>query len=263
MCTNNQNNLLTIILILATLPLFGQKNMVPATVLTKAGTSLKGEIDFKDWDKIPEVIKFENSTVDELTPINTEKIEIYGSNPQVFVGKILPVAQFGNSINNYSKTKELKVVQDTIFLRSLEIGYLSLYEHQDDQFTFHYFIVKDGEWEELLYHKYTSGKIIKQVQNYKGQLLSKMEDCPSVQSDLRSLDFNIDKIRSIVNKYNTCSDKGFVTYSDQTKKGKAEFGILAGVGFSQLATRMDGERFDFDFGITPRVGLAATFPVLG
>lgn len=258
---NNRNTLIIIIILFFQWKAVSQKNLVPVQVFMNNGEKLQGQINFKDWDIIPKTINLIGENHKELNPLNTEKIEFQGSSPQIFIGKTISVAQFNNSLSRLSPTLELKNKMDTIFLRAIVIGTLSLYQHKDVLGTDHYFIAKNGAWDELLYHKYyrdQASKSIMQSFKYKGQLISKMDGCEHLHSKISLLDFNINKIKELIIEYNNCTENGFIEFTEKKEKRKLKFGLKAGLGLSHLSPKGDLKGLNFSYGLSPRFGIVGS-----
>src|SRR6185503_16599019 len=112
---------------------FAQSNFKPGYVVDLKGDTLKGNIDYREWEKNPRQISFKNNagTIAIYTPQNSKAFAVNGLEyyeqhaVKISLDKIDPTIAGGVVDTSYRI--------DTVFLKAITLGrYLSLYRYDDD-----------------------------------------------------------------------------------------------------------------------------------
>src|ERR1700743_407006 len=125
------------LILFAILPsaLFAQSNYYAGYVLKTNGDTLKGFINYREWEISPKVIDFKinkgDSKSSQFTAENIKGFEIMGLESYVSYTGIISLNKTGfSSLQTYLDTTE---VQSTIFLKQLAAGsHLSLFSNNDE-----------------------------------------------------------------------------------------------------------------------------------
>ena len=168
--------LLTLTQFFCVLPilLYAQTNYKQGYVVNLKGDTLRGFVDYQQWDNNPRSIAFKYK-INDQTPYHfsisnskafaingSEYFESYKVNVSLDIDD--PVKVVG-SIDTISRT-------DTVFLRKISSGrYLSMYSFQDN-IKSRYYVLETGETQpiELKYHVYLNSNQIKYLYRYRNQL---------------------------------------------------------------------------------------------
>ncbi|HRN56023.1 MAG TPA: hypothetical protein PLL71_06210 [Agriterribacter sp.] len=249
-----------------TMPAFGQDNSRKGYVVENNGDTLRGWINYKNWEKNPQQILFKkDSLADNPVKFSSTDIayfEITGLDKYVkaIVEKdIRPVDQY-----QLLHGTENMTVSDTVFLRQIVSGStIDLYELIDTKP--HYFIKKaDGPFRELNYKVFINeqGSIITQ-KNYINQLravLSNDELSSSLENKIITAGYKERDLREVAVAINKTG--GSVYYSTGSTMGgsriKASF--FAGIGGGYSSLRFTGqqsymEKMSYTGGFSPYVTL--------
>jgi hypothetical protein len=150
------------------------------------------------------------------------------------------------------------MVKDTVFLKNLVNGKVTLQYFANDKF--HFFVRK--ETSELVYLKYFvdyKGDRIIEKKIYQQQLLELLKDCDKVTlQNILDTKFTSDELAKLIKKYNECYNKQ--QYSAEVLKTKLVLGGLVGIAATQIQTnttvtpRFINQSFSFD--IQPTFGLS-------
>ena len=167
---------LFLIALLTALPavLFAQSNYHSGYVVKNNGDTLKGYIDYREWERTPKTIQFKTSNTDknilEFDPQTIKSFEINGMEQYMSDSGLISMDQtnFPDLPTGLDTSKML----NHVFLRQLTTGkYLTLY-YQKDNIKKRFFIAEsNGTITELKYYQYHSDEhnVIESAY-YKGQL---------------------------------------------------------------------------------------------
>jgi hypothetical protein len=109
------------------LNVYSQQNFVPGYVVTVQGDTLKGSVDYRNWDKNPDKISFVlegKTTPEQYSPLD---IKSFKANDEVYVSAIVKSSASYRKPGNFGDETELKTAIDTTFLQTLIQGDKSLY----------------------------------------------------------------------------------------------------------------------------------------
>jgi hypothetical protein len=217
-----------------------QKNYKPALLIKAAGDTVKGYINYKEWDENPKAIEFKLAITDakhsRYTPDMLRGFEVIGMDKYFsYLGNIsADKNKFPELANNLDTT----TVRDSIFLQQVYKGSpLSLFTHSDNYKT-RLFITEGNEApSELKYYQYyTSGSSIQQVKVFQDDLLAlaqKYNSSTAIQAKISKADFTEPNLFDIIRLIN--NDR--VTKTSGT--GGSRF--YAGFLFNRTTTDFVGE----------------------
>lgn len=111
-----------------------QKNFKPATLVKTSGDTLKGYVNYKEWDEAPKIIEFKASLADakseRYTAETLRSFEILGIDK--YFGYIGNISVDKNFYPNIADKLDTTTVRDTVFLRQVYGGRpLTLFRHKD------------------------------------------------------------------------------------------------------------------------------------
>ena len=133
---------------------------------------------------------------------------------------------------------------DTTYLQVLVDGPKSLYYLEDENQKIHFFIGQSGKFDRLMFKvyntKYNNISIEKRDEKYKGQLNIYLQDCSSIQKKISSSEYKKNELIKLFKDYYECKNSE-ITYHYKVEKNKSEFGLLAGLSFTQLKFIADKE----------------------
>ena len=111
-----------------------QKNYKPAMLIKATGDTLKGYVNYKEWDEAPKIIEFKASLEDaksqSYTAETLRSFEISGIDK--YLGYIGNISVDKNFFPNIADALDTTTVRDTVFLRQVYGGQpLTLFRHKD------------------------------------------------------------------------------------------------------------------------------------
>jgi len=142
---------------------FGQTDYVPGVAVNLSGDTLRGEINYKDWDNNPKTIQFKNAE-GKILKLGTGDIKYFAvttdhlSEYQRYMG---PVTMDQTDINHLYTGRDTTVRPDTVFLRVLQKGKNVTLLTLSDNFKTRFFIEETPSTNavELIYRIYLSGEV--------------------------------------------------------------------------------------------------------
>ena len=240
-------NLKKSILVIATLVFvqlaFGQKNFQPGYIVTLEGDTVKGQIDYRNWAKTPEKVKFQNQAGGEAVTYRPDNIQSFSVEGEYYVSATVKTEVSSTKINNLDTHAELIFEAGTVFLQAIIIGEKSLYQYKDKVGRENFYIFQDGEFTLLEYKKYLKRKegkaLIREVKRYSGQLMIYLSDCSDIVSIMSRVEYRTPSLKKLFGKYYDCIE-GKPDFEQVLEKVSLNFGIMAGSTISTL--KVDVER---------------------
>ena len=233
---------------------FAQSNFKPGYIVTLKGDTLRGFIDYKQWNETPQEIRFKN-TSNNIKPYNISNALAFGINGlDYFERHIVQVSMDEVELTKIS-TRDTSAKTDTVFLQMVTRGKnLNLYLYTD--FTKSRLYVwpagAPGPYE-LIYHVYMDIENANQVitQNtYRQQLIGLAyrfrKNDEKIVSDIQQAEYHEDDLMGIVDQINGSTHK---TTASVHKYGHRFF---AGAGVNIEALAYKG-RIDLAFGATTQI----------
>jgi len=194
---------------------FAQSNYHEGYVLKNNGDTVKGFINYREWERSPKTIDFKSNISNiKATAYDATAIKgfgIYGMERYIsFIGRItMAPNEFPNLPNDVDTTKQV----DTLFLRQVTTGkYLTLYVNKDAVKTRIFIAGPEGAPTELIYYAYydADNKIVSSPQ-YKGQLLLYMnKTSPNdkrLLNEISTLSYSYIDVEEVVDHINGISHK--------------------------------------------------------
>ena len=161
------------------LPVFSwaQSNYKPGYVVKLQGDTLRGFINYKEWDKNPKTIQFkkgpDNTDVETFSAKEIAAFSI--SDIAQYQRFILPISLDQVDINKLAIKLDTTTITDTVFLKVCTKGFhLTMYAYTDD-IKPRYYLLENGDThpQELIYHAWyniSESAAIHYVTRYQGQL---------------------------------------------------------------------------------------------
>jgi len=236
-----------LIALLAMLPvsIFAQANYHSGYVVKNNGDTLKGYIDYREWERTPKAIQFKILPTDknllEFDPQTIKSFEITGMEQYISYAGVISMDQ--TSFPDLPTGMDTSKILQNIFLKQITTGkHLTLY-YQKDDLKKRFFIITEngGSMTELKYYQYYNDEHnVIETATYKSQLtyyinlydtgnenlIGYTQHAQFTQTDLKKI---IDKI----NKYNS-------SVNDKNKAKNGRFFAGLGINDTQAIYDMSG-----------------------
>lgn len=227
--------------------IFAQNNFQPGYVVTEAGDTLRGKIDYRNWEKNPKTISFldvESSISREYSPADLTSFAVVD---EIYVSALVESEVSSSNTSQLDNTARLQTVQERVFLQTLVQGEKSLFLNVNSYSKENFYIKDDDRFILLGYKRYQAEKLengytrnyVAENRLFQGQLSVYLQDCPSIGKASQSVLYKKESLKRLFEAYYACIGQG----SDFNKKDEKSFvrwGVLAGVSATSL-------RFDSEF----------------
>ena len=242
--SNSQQEILSfsIILVLVFLAVtnsFAQKNLQPGILINQMNDTVRGFIDYRNWEKNPDKIDFyqtKESTAKEYSPVEIKGFTVSG---ETYKSAIIKMDDSPYRIENLEEGLKYNYVTDTVFLLNLVNGEKSIYSYMDIKGKEHFYIPNNTGFELLLYKQYlrrdevTGDLKAAKIVTYAGQLNLYLQDCKSIGTKLKLLKYERKSLVNLFMYYYDCLDKKMISQNNSVSK-PYEFGVLVGFSFTKL-----------------------------
>ncbi|WP_266368272.1 hypothetical protein [Tellurirhabdus rosea] len=210
----------------------GQNATTPAGyIVTQAGDTLRGSIDFLDWDKMPTSIRFRADTAADFRKMSVHEIRSFGipAVNQVYVSRKVTILEVTDRDYHIAPNTLLNL---HVFMQVLLTGpKASVYQMRDGSQNGRFFIEKDGDLLELInqpfYRANDQGRFYVPGDLYREQLPLLCSDAASFRAS-NLPQYNETSMRRYFQRYNACFVGETVTYTSTEQRAQAHVGFLGG-----------------------------------
>lgn len=167
-------------------PLYAEKQFEPGYAITVSQDTLRGFIEYRNWDKNPVRILFKSTREDQEKTLGLEELSGFYVHDEYYVKATVKVDD--NPIRgeemSYSRIQQTRT--ETVFLRMLARGVKSLGYYVDARGRQNFYIVTgDYSYELLTNYQYilkrNNSSSLVTNDSYKIQLHEYLSDCPAAQ----------------------------------------------------------------------------------
>ena len=245
--------------------LFSQKTILPGYIISLEGDTLKGYINYRNWEMSPEKISFWTNQDEEATDFNATEIKMFSVANDEFISAIVKYDDASYKIENLPTNPNFNYQTDTLFLLTLVKGDKSLFYYNDKNERRKLFIKTDSGYTWLEYRKYlmkdeegltdlvtTSGFII--------QLAHYLNDCNKLDQEISEAEYSREYLTQLFYSYYKCSGHSY----EFIKKDNSlvfKFGVLAGITLTTIRFQSEISKplyeIDFSTSINATFGLKA------
>jgi len=218
----------------------GQENYVPGYITDLNGDTIKGLINYKNWNKNPDIIYFKKETTDPGTSYNPLNIRCFSVLDEMYISAVVDIETSPVLTAKLKPDPELHFAKDTTFLQTMIDGQKSIYYLKDRTGKSHFYI-RDSTFQLLIFKRYfkvVNGKNgVAENRNFLGQLTNYLSDCPDIRKKIVKTEY--DKIsleKLFVSCYGSASynnqknlEPESITFQKKTEKPKTKFGLLGGM----------------------------------
>lgn len=149
----------------------------------------------------------------------------------------LNIDRSGITIDKLSDKKEPEWKSETLFLKALVEGKITLYQYEDGNLVKYFYSTGDNiKAEQLVYKEYMIEGRVAENNFFRQQLYNVMKDNYAQTINFEKLKYRKDELVKLVVAYNgNTGEKTVNNLSEKQNKGKINLKITAGVSFSKLS----------------------------
>jgi hypothetical protein len=229
---------LTLLFIFTSFVVTAQKNYQKGYLINTRKDTIKGLIDYQQWQKSPLSINFKEINLPaEKTIVPQDIISFTIEGIETYVSKTFEYEKLPRNFNKSSfgtltdYAKRMKVMKSqSAFLRLLSDGKIKLMTFIDSDDEEHFLIEKDNELTTLVFHVVGIGNNPTDLDQYRNQLQDVFEaKCATLYTEM--VPYKATALQNLIDNYNGCIDSKKVENFDQDE-GRFQFGVMAGLSTS-------------------------------
>jgi len=210
---------------------YAQTSYKNATIINFKGDTLRGYIDYKNWDNNPDQLKFReklSSPTKILSPMDILSFEVEKDRYLSATVEISYSSSDVNRIKDNSPKPDIKV--ETVFLKMLIDGDKSLYSYKNTSSEDNFYIKNNGKFELLIYKKYIEKESFKILENlnYRNQLYAYFEYPLHLQSAIEKTRYTQLSMHHIFELYDNHQEQKNTNY--KSKKDSVKLTLGASIG---------------------------------
>lgn len=278
---NQKNKLILISAILLFLfkASYSQENYLPGYVISPESDTVRGFIDYQNWNANPDKIFFKKQLINDKITYTHSDIKGFGVSNEIYEQAIVQIEQSKDFTDDMDNNPELILVTDTVFLQSMIQGPKNLYCYLNKSVKNQYYI-KLGSGFQLLYYKRYKQKqtinknspvvdenffkkqkyetLIISDNRYINQLAAYLAECPNMGDYLKKAEYTSVNLENIFLKYYECTNSNIV-FQKKTEVTKFEKRVLAGISVTSLNYEGDGFIYLTEADFAPSVNFSGGF----
>jgi len=214
-----------------------QENYLPGSIVTLAGDTVKGMLDYRNWNANPEKISFRPNSESTTRQYTQNDILAFLVANDIYRSVTVEVEMSPHKTKDLQYGSQFQLQTKRLFLRALfdHAKGLYIYHAPDDKELF--FLKQDSTFTLLLHKKYlkelSGSNVAAQNNKYLGQLASYLQDCPSIQSKLKTTKYTKISLEKLFSYYYSCIGEA-ETKEKNDEHVQAELGLVAGAMVTSL-----------------------------
>lgn len=228
---------------------FCQENFLTGYIITQHGDTIKGLIDYREWESNPKKINFKKNQESDSIVFTPLDIKLFSVKDELYISAIIETEVSPDELKDMLFKSELQIKIDTTFLQTIVEGAKSLYYYKRKFGNQNFFILEDGKFKLLVRKRYLKEvdgrKLIVENKKFVGQLILYLQDCLSISSKLNSTEYNLVSMKSLFQYYYDCTKTG-IKFERKKEEAVSKFGILAGMSSSRLQFKSSGGYWPLD-----------------
>jgi hypothetical protein len=227
-----------------------QSNYLPGYIIDAQGDTISGLVDYQNWIKTPKTVGFKARK--EGRKVNYTPLEIKGFSVQneIYTAAIVNTSFDPVNIDRLTRSQELTLVLDTVFLQAVILGDKSLYFAKNDHYNDNFYISDKDSFQLLMYKRYIKATelayLAAENKYFISQLQSYLGDCPSITVHLSSTNYALESLVHLFKEYQDCVQSK-ATYQKKKEVVAIEFGVCAGATHTFMGFRANPRNTSFNF----------------
>lgn len=247
------------------------QNFEPGYVITTQLDTLKGLIDYRNWNKNPEKITFKSPVSDNPVEYGIPDIAGFGVHGENYIKATVRICVSSDKDNELTYSPTPEFAETTAFLMVASSGSKNLYYLRDQLNKLQLYIGNTpGEHELLVNYRYrvttAAGSAIMTQSFFKERLKQFFSDCPDITKNMKGFTYSENSLIKLFREYYAkCgSEKQNTTFVPE--RFVFQMGLVAGVTSTKLDFRseliqdLDRLNFPVSQGVTAGISLNILIP---
>jgi hypothetical protein len=243
---------------------FSQQNYLPGYIVPLKGDTLKGFIDYRNWEGTPDKVAFKKELSADKVIFRALDIKGFSVVDEWYESAIIQTDISSGEIEKLSFDSRPELITDTTFLQSIVKGKKSLFFYRNMMGKDQFYIKNDSSYELLIYKKYKKeidDRIaVNENKKFRGQLSFYMSDYPKIQARLSSINYAKDDLEKLFDEYYKATQSEF-EFHKKKDRTNVEAGLLTGLSLTSLKFSGDAYFYfvkkDFKQSLNVPIGLFA------
>jgi hypothetical protein len=259
---------LLVLLALITSKCFSQITYEKGYIVNEKGVQSDVLIKFDETQSNPSQIEYKFSPEGGKLTADQNSMKEFGVGENYrFVRSKVEIDRSTEDFKNLSRDRNPTFREETLFLRLLIDGEYSLLSYKDGSLQRFFIRKPNGEIDQLIFKKYSSGNnIIRNNSEYRQQLHNLLQ-CEDITINyLMKVDYRRKELMRLFKDYHTCKGIDYDVFFSKPK-GELSFKAKSGINLINLGMEQDiynNMESDFGYSISPRLGfeMEYTIPML-
>lgn len=218
---------------------FAQQNYLKGYIVSLKGDTIKGQIDYKNWEKNPSSVQFKKENDENASTYTPSEINAFGistlNRTENYHSAKVNTAHSSEDIETMDNDGIFKDTEETLFLLEIYDGSYKLYTYKDERV--HFYITEGSQINELKYKKYfdRSKNTIISSDRYKIQLINLLKSCSMIkETTINNTNYNMIDLIKLLKTYDKCMGVDHTQAAVQ-KSAKVVFGGILATDFSTIS----------------------------
>ncbi len=227
---------LLICLCLFSYSIFSQIRFEKGYYISNVGGRVDGLIKNVDWENNPKSFEFKLTESSDIEYKSLNDVKEFGiDNYSKYVKYTVDMDRSAETIANYSYVKNPEISQETLFLKQLISGKVSLYLYRETNFHRYFYQADEDSPIQLIYKKYYINQHnIATNDHFKNQIYKNFR-CMGISKNLiKNLKYQKNDLINYFKKYNQCIGSDITQIENGRQKSNFNLNVRAGVNFSSL-----------------------------
>lgn len=217
-----------------------QKNYISGYIVKMEGDTVKGFVNYSNWDVNPDKVEFKIGENEKPTLFSPDDIAGFGVANEIYASAKVQTEISPIDIQKINFNKEFETQYETAFLQALVVGHKSLFLYKNKEGRYYYYIKENTKFELLLYKKYLvaqdAKRLIRENKFFVSQLMSYLSDCSSTHTKLKNIEYKKESLTKLMEHYYQCTSTD-ATFVRKSESAKFEYGVLVGGTLTSLSYR--------------------------
>lgn len=210
------------------------------------------------WKNNPTSFEYKLNEADDIKTKNISTVSEFNINESYkFIRTTTNVDRSETALDRLDNSKQPKWNTETIFLKVLVEGKITLYQYEDSNFIKYFFSTEnDAKTEQLVYKEYLVDGGVAENNFFRQQLYNLMKDDKFTISRFENLKYKKSDLVKLFAEYNGNSGTKMKNLSEKQNNGKLNLRFTPGITFNSLDVLNDASNYKLEFGskISFRIG---------
>lgn len=220
-----------------------QRNYVPGIIITHSRDSLRGQIDYRNWLRSPDMVRFRTegqSTEQVFRPADMAGMTVSG---EVYVSrKVTLDITYQDNLEKVMESDEREYQEDTVLLQQVVNGHYQLYKYVDRYNQYHF--VYEGEQQPPIelklvkkrYYDEQKGYLMNTLNFYQDQLRLLFQDNPALARRAERADYEEKELARLFARYNQVKDPAAPVEVKKRDKDIFQLSVIGGASFNSYGS---------------------------